>query len=65
LALGTKTPDYDDDWNTNGHQMRAVELLTSWVKAQNVAGLTLEVPLRPALEGRRCFAFTLRSGARV
>jgi len=43
IEIPNQTPDYDDEWNTNGHQMRAVELLTSWVKAQNVAGLTLEV----------------------
>lgn len=43
IEIPNVTPDYDDEWNTNGHQMRAVELLTSWVKAQNVEGLTLEV----------------------
>lgn len=43
LPLRFQTPDYDEEWNTNGHQMRAVELLTSWVQAQGVPHLSLEV----------------------
>jgi len=43
IQIPNQTPDYDAEWNSNGLQMRAVELLTSWVLAQNLRGLTLEV----------------------
>jgi len=44
-ALSDRVLAFDPEWNTNGHQEKAVDLFVSWVKEQNVAGLQIEVRL--------------------
>jgi hypothetical protein len=39
----SQSPGFDPEWETNGYQDAAVDLLVNWVKAQAVPGLTLEV----------------------
>lgn len=43
ISIPNQSPGFDPEWETNGYQDQAVDLLTNWVLAQNVPGLTLEV----------------------
>lgn len=43
VAIPNQSPGFDPDWETNGHQDKAVDLLVQWVQAQKMPGLTLEV----------------------
>jgi len=43
IAIPNQSPGFDPEWETNGYQDAAVDLLVNWVKAQAVPGLTLEV----------------------
>ncbi len=43
IAVPAKSPAFDTDWSTNGYLDTVVRQAASWVEAQKVAGLTLEV----------------------
>lgn len=43
IRIPNQSPLFDPDWKRNGHMNRAVALARSWVEAQGVKGLTLEV----------------------
>jgi len=43
IKIPNQSPLFDADWDTNGHMMAAVTLLTDWAKAQDVQGMHLEV----------------------
>eukprot|EP00013_Stygamoeba_regulata_P027513 CAMPEP_0177651934 /NCGR_PEP_ID=MMETSP0447-20121125/12831_1 /TAXON_ID=0 /ORGANISM="Stygamoeba regulata, Strain BSH-02190019" /LENGTH=474 /DNA_ID=CAMNT_0019155085 /DNA_START=16 /DNA_END=1440 /DNA_ORIENTATION=+ len=49
IRIPNQSPLFDVEWATNGYMDKAMDLLHSWVKAQNVPGLTSEVI---KLEGR-------------
>ncbi len=54
LTIPNQSPAYDVNWNTNGYMDQAVELITNWIRAQEVPGLTLDVV---RLEGRTPLIF--------
>jgi acetylornithine deacetylase/succinyl-diaminopimelate desuccinylase-like protein len=43
IRIPNQSPAFDADWRQHGHMDAAVELVVSWVRAQDVKGLTLEV----------------------
>jgi acetylornithine deacetylase/succinyl-diaminopimelate desuccinylase-like protein len=43
IRIPNQSPLFDPDWKSNGHMHAAVALARSWVEAQGVEGLTLEV----------------------
>jgi len=43
ISIPNQSPGFDPEWETNGFQDAAVDVLVNWVKAQSVPGLTLEV----------------------
>ena len=43
IAIPNQSPAYDPEWQHNGHMDGAVEVVTRWIRAQQVAGLELEV----------------------
>ena len=43
IKLPAKSPGFDKDWAKNGYLDAAVEQARSWVAAQNVSGMTMEV----------------------
>eukprot|EP00485_Elphidium_margaritaceum_P000220 CAMPEP_0202695064 /NCGR_PEP_ID=MMETSP1385-20130828/8748_1 /ASSEMBLY_ACC=CAM_ASM_000861 /TAXON_ID=933848 /ORGANISM="Elphidium margaritaceum" /LENGTH=501 /DNA_ID=CAMNT_0049351025 /DNA_START=40 /DNA_END=1545 /DNA_ORIENTATION=+ len=43
IEVPNQSPDYDPAIHTNGYQETAYKLLTQWVEAQNVKGLTMQV----------------------
>jgi acetylornithine deacetylase/succinyl-diaminopimelate desuccinylase-like protein len=43
VAIPNQSPDYDRDWQRNGHMDRAVALIADWIRAQEVPDLTLDV----------------------
>eukprot|EP01084_Bolivina_argentea_P174277 301900_1 len=43
IETPNQSPDYDPEIHTNGYQEKAYKLLTSWVNAQNVKGLTMKI----------------------
>lgn len=47
IEIPNLSPLFDPQWKQNGHMDRAVELVKSWVLAQNVAGSRLEVLEEP------------------
>eukprot|EP00030_Apusomonadida_sp_AF-17_P007470 a841445_154.p1 GENE.a841445_154~~a841445_154.p1 ORF type:complete len:492 (+),score=205.60 a841445_154:36-1478(+) len=47
IAIPNQSPAYDPEWETNGYLTAAVDLIVNWIKAQNVAGLELEVLSEP------------------
>ncbi|MBI2411502.1 MAG: M20/M25/M40 family metallo-hydrolase [Candidatus Kerfeldbacteria bacterium] len=49
IRIPNQSPEYDPDWQTNGHIDAAMDLVLNWVKAQNVSGLSVSVE---RLEGR-------------
>ena len=51
ISIPNQSPGFDPDVLTNGHQDAAVDLLTSWAKAQAplIPGLTVEVHCEPGL----------------
>ncbi len=49
ITVPNQSPAFDAQWREHGHMQRAVDLITGWVREQNVPGLTLEVV---QLEGR-------------
>ena len=47
ITIPNQSPAFDSQWQQNGHMERAVELIASWVRAQNVPGLQLDVVRLP------------------
>ena len=43
IRVPAKSPHFDRDWEQNGYLEAVVRQAESWVRAQNVAGITLEV----------------------
>jgi len=43
IAIPCVSEAYDPGWREHGHMHRAVDLIVQWVKARDVAGLTVEV----------------------
>jgi acetylornithine deacetylase/succinyl-diaminopimelate desuccinylase-like protein len=47
IRIPNVSPDYDDRWQEHGHMTRAVKLLSDWISAQEVSGLTQEIVSLP------------------
>jgi len=47
VKIPNQSPEYDSLWETNGHVDKALDLLVSWVKSQNITELSLEVLKEP------------------
>ena len=43
IRIPNVSPSFDDTWDTNGLQMQAFELVTSWAKAQDLANCKIEL----------------------
>lgn len=43
IRIPNVSPDYDHEWREHGHMMRAAQLVSDWIAAQNVAGLTQRI----------------------
>ena len=54
IRLPAKSPNFDPQWEANGHIESAVRQAERWIRAQGVAGLTLEIIRLP---GRTPFLF--------
>src|ERR1051325_3055631 len=54
IRIPNQSPLFDPEWQKNGHMHKAVALARSWVEAQGVRGLTIEVK---ELEGRTPLIF--------
>lgn len=49
ITIPNESPSFDPQWQANGHMDKAVKLVTDWVEAQKVPGLTWRV----VQEGKR------------
>ena len=49
IRIPNRSPAFDPQWAEHGHMARAVELVSAWMKARPIAGLTVSVE---QLEGR-------------
>jgi acetylornithine deacetylase/succinyl-diaminopimelate desuccinylase-like protein len=49
IPIPNKSPMFDPKWQENGHMDRAVALIESWCRSQNIPGIEIEVV---RLEGR-------------
>jgi acetylornithine deacetylase/succinyl-diaminopimelate desuccinylase-like protein len=49
IAIPNKSPTFDPDWAEHGHMERAVTLIETWCRKQEIPGLSVEVV---RLEGR-------------
>ena len=47
IRIPNKSPTFDPDWEANGHMEQAVSQISSWCKAREIAGLTLEIVRLP------------------
>ena len=47
LTIPNQSPLYDPHWNTNGYLDQATDLIATWIRSQNVPGLTLDVERLP------------------
>lgn len=47
IPIPNKSPDFDPDWQANGHMQAAVDLLADWVAQQEIEGLSFEVVTLP------------------
>jgi acetylornithine deacetylase/succinyl-diaminopimelate desuccinylase-like protein len=54
IRIPNKSPDFDPDWQKNGHMERALGLIVSWCRARPIRGMTLEVV---RLQGRTPLLF--------
>lgn len=43
IRIPNQSPAFDAEWHEHGHMERAVELVVSWIRAQDVKGVKLEV----------------------
>jgi hypothetical protein len=49
IKIPNKSPLYDASWRTAGHMDKAIKLIETWCRAQDVEGISIEVV---RLEGR-------------
>lgn len=49
IRIPNKSPVFDPDWEANGHMERAVGLVSGWLRAQDVDGMTVTVHRLPGL----------------
>lgn len=54
IRIPNQSPLFDKEWETNGLMDKAADILISWVKKQNIKGLTIE---KMAVPGRTCLIF--------
>jgi acetylornithine deacetylase/succinyl-diaminopimelate desuccinylase-like protein len=54
IRIPNKSPMFDKDWVAHGHMDAAVELMTTWARAQDVPGMQVEVV---RLDGRTPLIF--------
>eukprot|EP01137_Pigoraptor_chileana_P018086 Opistho-2@77045 len=47
VKIPNQSPAYDPEWATNGYMDKAIDLMVSWVRSQNVEGLTLDILREP------------------
>ena len=47
ITIPNQSPAYDPEWQQHGHMERAVELIANWIRAQDVAGLQLDIVRLP------------------
>jgi acetylornithine deacetylase/succinyl-diaminopimelate desuccinylase-like protein len=47
VRIPNQSPAFDPDWEAHGHMQRAVALITDWIGAQHVDGLSMEVVTLP------------------
>ena len=43
LTIPNQSPAYDPEWQSNGYLDQATELIANWVRAQQIAGLSLDI----------------------
>jgi len=43
IRIPNQSPAFDAEWHEHGHMERAVDLVVSWIRAQDVTGMKLEV----------------------
>lgn len=43
IAIPAKSPDFDPDWEANGHIERVINNAADWVRSHNIAAMTVEV----------------------
>lgn len=43
ISIPCKTPTLDSNWQQNGYLQQAAQLAERWIKAQNVAGVTVQI----------------------
>ena len=43
IRIPNQSPAFEPDWERAGHMHRAMDLIVAWCRAQNVAGMQLEV----------------------
>ncbi len=60
ITIPNQSPTFDPAWQAHGHMDRAVELVVEWIRAQDLAGLRLEVVRLP---GRTPLVFVEIDGA--
>jgi acetylornithine deacetylase/succinyl-diaminopimelate desuccinylase-like protein len=54
LTIPNQSPAYDPQWASNGYMDQATELIASWIRAQHIAGLSLDLV---RIEGRTPLIF--------
>jgi hypothetical protein len=47
IYIPNKSPQFDPDWQANGHMDKAVQLIATWCKQQTIKNLSVEVIVRP------------------
>src|SRR6202521_602806 len=47
VRIPTKSPDFDPQWERNGHMEAAVQLMAQWCRAQPLTGMRVEVRRLP------------------
>ena len=48
IRIPNLSPAFDAAWDTNGHQIKAFDLVTKWAKAQNLENCRVRVAGRSA-----------------
>ena len=56
IQIPAKSPSFDKDWSANGHLDAVLRNAATWVEAQKVEGLKLEVGTYVVQVGKRKFA---------
>ncbi len=47
IRIPNKSPLFDAEWESQGHMMRAAELMAAWCREQPIAGLAVEILREP------------------